>query len=103
MGVAVMSGRGKQGGKARTKAKKKKKNRKPTGKPQSALWIYLLRNPGAMRQCHMPMQTLGGGLTGTPGGSLGLDTGAELGRRATAGENWGQDQMLHKLPRHPGI
>ena len=71
--------------------------------PQSALWIYLLRDPGAMRQCHMPMQTLGGGLTGTPGGSLGLDTGAELGRRATAGENWGQDQTLHKLPRHPGI
>ena len=45
----------------------------------------------------------GAGLTGAPRGSLGLDTGAELGRRATAGENWGQDQTLHKLPGHPGI
>ena len=74
-----------------------------TGKPQSVLCIYLLRDPGAMGQCHMPMQTLGAGLTGAPRGSLGLDTGAELGRRATAGENWGQDQTLHKLPGHPGI
>lgn len=37
----------------------------------------------------MPVETLGAGLTGAPSSSLGLDKGAELGRRATAGEDWG--------------
>ena len=75
-----------------------------TGKPQSALWIYLPRDPGVMREHHMPMQTLGAGLTGAPRGSLGLDEGANLGVRAMGwGESGCEDQMLHQLPEHPGI
>lgn len=75
-----------------------------TGKPQSALWIYLRRDPGVMREHHIPMQTLGARLTGAPGGSLGLDEGANLGVRAKGwGEPGCEDQMLHQLPEHPRI
>ena len=52
----------------------------------------------------MPMQTLEAGLAGTPSGGLGLDKVAELGRRATAGENWDlRARCCAKLPGNPGI